>query len=101
MLDGHGKVTGGRINCNYGQTEWASTIVSGCYSVNNDYTGFMSVTTSGQRVCDGDNGLDLRLGIQSGGKAASFSSDGSSVNYITGYYFPFSGVMNFAGQIER
>ena len=94
-LDGKGNVTGGVINCNIYEEEYTSTINGGCYTINSDDTGFMTITTTGDDVCDYDTGVDLQLAISNGsGSQFQFSSDGSDTNFDTGAGDPFTGTAN-------
>ena len=94
-LDGKGNVTGGVINCNIYEEEYTSTINGGCYTINSDDTGFMTITTTGDDVCDYDTGVDLQLAISNGsGSQFQFSSDASYTNFETGEFEVFAGTAN-------
>jgi hypothetical protein len=93
-LDGKGNVTGGVINCNIYEEEYTSIINGGCYTVNSDDTGFMTITTTSD-ICDWYEGVDLHLAISNGsGSQFQFSSDGSDTNFETGEFEVFAGTAN-------
>ena len=93
-LDGKGNVTSGVINCNQYEEEYTSIINGGCYTVNSDDTGFMTITTTSD-ICDWYEGVDLHLAISNGsGSQFQFSSDGSDTNFDTGAGDPFTGTAN-------
>ncbi len=98
-VDGNGNVISGFIllNCQGENTGVFAT--GGCYSINGDGTGFMSLALSGS-VCSfssgppfsTDSGVDLDLAVNA--NTVSFSSDASDRNFNTGALIPFTGVAN-------
>jgi hypothetical protein len=93
-VDGKGNVTGGVIRCNFHDLEWTSPITGGCYTINTDLTGFMTIRTS-ENVCERDpGGVDLQLAVSYAGNQFQFSSDASGANSSTGGDFPLSGTAN-------
>jgi len=88
VSDGHGNITGGTLNLNCFVFQ-STTVVGGCYSLNADGTGFMSLALSDYFCTLFDQGVDLDLAVNSLG--VLFASDASDLNFDSGEYIPFSG----------
>jgi len=95
VADGKGNITGGTFNMNCEGFEFKDTVAGGCYSINQDGTGFISLVFSGPVPCFfGSNsaGVDLDIIVNSTGSEISFAGDASDRNFFTGLAIPFSGV---------
>jgi len=89
ISDGHGNITRGTLNLNCFVYQSTVTITGGCYSLNADGTGFMSLALSDYFCTLFDLGVDLDLAVNNLG--ILFASDASDLNFVTGEYIPFSG----------
>ena len=89
VSDGNGNITGGTLNLNCDTSQATYTVTAGCYSLNTDGTGFMSLALSDYFCGIFDVGVDLDLAVNSLG--VLFASDASDLNFDSGENVPFSG----------